>query len=76
MLGLELAQGADELVVLGIGDLGVVERVVALVVVGDQGPELGGPGHGVIARATRRAASRPAHRTTPEPTTESGRAAS
>ena len=73
VLGLELAQLADQGVVLGIGDLGVVERVVALVVVGDQGPQLGGPGDGV---APTPASLAPAHRTTPEPTTESGRSAS
>ena len=47
------AQLAHQLVVLGVGDLGVVEDVVPLVVVGDEGPQLGGPGHRVVAPAGR-----------------------
>ncbi len=40
MVGFELAQLAYERVVVRVADLGVVERVVPLVVIGDLGPEL------------------------------------
>ena len=44
MLALEPQQFADEQVVVGIGDLGTVERVVALVVVRDLAAEDHRPG--------------------------------
>ena len=40
MVGLELTELSDECVVVGVADLRVVERVVALVVVRDLRPEL------------------------------------
>ena len=43
MLGLEFPKLDDEGVELGVGDLGVVEGVVALVVVADQGAQPFGP---------------------------------
>ena len=43
MAGLEVPQLAYQEVELGVGDLRRVERVVALVVVGDQLAQLGGP---------------------------------
>jgi hypothetical protein len=53
VLALELQQLADKEVVVGVGNLGAVERVVPLVVVGDLpteirnvGSKLGGLGHG------------------------------
>ena len=46
VVGLELAQLADQGVVVGVGDLRVVVHVVALVVVLDQLPQLDGPGRG------------------------------
>ena len=39
MVGLERPQLAHERVEVGVADLGLVERVVALVVVGDLGPQ-------------------------------------
>ena len=56
MLRLERPQLADQRVVLGVGDLGLVELVVALVVVRDQLAQLHDPfhvsaGHGVTHRA-------------------------
>ena len=50
MLVLDGTELADQVVVLGVGDLGVVEAVVALVVVGDEGPQLLGPGHRIGRR--------------------------
>ena len=47
VLGLDGPQLAHQGVVLGVGDLGIVEPVVAVVVVRDQGPQLLGPGHRV-----------------------------
>ena len=44
MVGLDGAELAHQLVVLGVGDLGVVEAVVAVVVVGDEAAKLLGPG--------------------------------
>ena len=43
--GLDGAQLAHQVVVLGVGDLRAVQLVVALVVVDDQGAELLGTGH-------------------------------
>ena len=62
------AQLADERVVLGVGDLGVVEHVVALVVVGDERPAARRPGPPGRRRgpSAGRAVGR-AHRTIPEP---------
>ena len=71
------SQLAHQRVVLGVGDLRVVEPVVAVVVVGDQGPQLLGPGHRIPAVPVGPAALGPgpagAHRAMPEPTTSSGR---
>ncbi len=53
MVGLDGPQLAHQGVVLGVGDLGVVEPVVAVVVVGDQGPQLLGPGHRVESARPR-----------------------
>ena len=47
MVGLQRPQLPDEGVVLGVGDLGVVEGVVALVVVLDEAPQLCRAGAGV-----------------------------
>jgi len=52
---LDLAQLAHLLVVLGVGDLGIVELVVARVVVLDGGAQLGGAGRRV--RGTGHAAT-------------------
>ena len=51
MLLLERAQLADEQVVVAVGDLGVVELVVAAVVVGDLLAQRGHPGGHVIELA-------------------------
>jgi hypothetical protein len=72
MVGLEVAELTHEGVVPGVVDLGIVEQVVALVVVRDHGPELGGPSYRVVAPGPCRVA----HATTPEPITRSGRAGS
>ena len=40
VFGFERAELADEVVVVGVADLGVVERVVALVVMGDPGAQI------------------------------------
>ena len=74
MVGFELAQLAHERVVVGVADLGVVERVVPLVVVGDLGPELvdahRGAG-GVVVRM--RGHRRPRLRRAPHPPVTSTR---
>jgi len=70
MVGLDGAQLLHQLVVLDVRDLGFVEDVVPLVVVGDEKPQLGGPGHRVVAAAVGPGGQR----TTPDPTTWSGRA--
>ena len=49
MFGLDAPQLPHQGVVLGVGDLRVVEPVVAVVVVGDQGPQRPGPGHRIPA---------------------------
>ncbi len=77
MIGLDGPQLADQGVELGVGDLRGVEPVVAVVVIGDEGPELLGAGHGVAAvphwlvpfRLHRLLGAHPAM---PDPTTVSG----
>ena len=70
-LGLESPELADELVVLGVRDLGGVVLVVAGGVVGDEGSQLlDALRASSIAFLLRRAR---AHRATPEPTTTSPR---
>ncbi len=80
MVGLDGAQLADQRVVLGVGDLGVVERVVALVVVGDQPAQLVGACHRIgTADRSSPPGVRPSpasvfrtHPAIPEPSTTSG----
>ena len=76
MLGLDGPQLADQGVELGVGDLGVVEPVVAVVVVGDEAAQLLGAGRRIRPAgpvAGRVPGSSPA---IPEPMTTSGSAGS
>ena len=78
MVGLDGAQLAHQGVVLGVGDLGIVEHVIALVVVGDQPAQLLGTGHRIITGGRRPPRSPAgsglfrAHPTIPEPSTTDG----
>ena len=71
MVRLQGAELADQLVVLGVGDLGIVEPVVPVVVESISAPELlhPRPGVGIPARFAHAASI-------PEPITSSGRAGS
>jgi hypothetical protein len=65
VLGLEVAQLVEQRVVVGVRDLGVVEDVVAVVVVLERPPQLGRPALGGRAHTSRAAGSSSASRSKP-----------
>ena len=73
MVGLDGAQLAHQGVEVGVADLGVVEPVVPVVVVGDQGSQFLDAGYRIRALGARSRVPFPAAQpATPEPMTTSG----
>jgi hypothetical protein len=72
VIGFDRCELADQGVVFDVGDLGVVEPVVAVVVVRDELSQLLGPRDRIVARSWRIVARWFAHAAMPDPTTRSG----